>query len=89
MKHRTPESRKLWNKLKNDLDFVQKYYRVTNLTLSPYMENGVYTEYEFLNDPNWDIWDGIEYKEITKEEYKMESHKVIEWENEIAREFAE
>ena len=71
MKHRTPESRKLWNKLKNDLDFVQKYYRVTNLTLSPYMENGVYTEYEFLNDPNWDIWDGIEYKEITKEEYKV------------------
>ena len=67
---------------------MQKYYRVTNLSLSPYMENGVYTEYQFRKDQNFDLWDGIEYKEITKEEYKMESHKVIEWENEIAREMA-
>ena len=65
---------------------MQKYYRVTNLSLSPYMENGVYTEYQFLNDPNFHLWDGIEYKERTKEEYKRESHKVIEWENKIARE---
>ena len=67
---------------------MQKYYRVTNLSLSPYMENGVYTEYQFRKDQNFHLWDGIEYKEITKEEYKMESHKVIEWENEIAREMA-
>ena len=67
---------------------MQKYYRVTNLSLSPYMENGVYTEYQFSKDQNFHLWDGIEYKEITKEEYKMESHKVIEWENEIAREMA-
>lgn len=84
---KTPEARKLWNKMKSDPDFVQKYYRVTNLSLCPYMENGVYTEYEFLNDPNFEIWDGMEYEEITKEEYNMESHKVIEWENEAAREF--
>ena len=63
---RTPEAKKLLNRLENDPDFVQKYYRVTNLTLSPYMKNGVYTEYEFLNDPNFDIWDELEYKEITK-----------------------
>lgn len=68
---RTPEAKKLWNRLGNDPDFVQKYYRVTNLTLSPYMENGVYTEYEFLNDPNFDIWDELEYEEITKEEYRL------------------
>jgi hypothetical protein len=67
---------------------MQKYYRVTNLSLSPYMENGVYTEYQFSKDQNFHLWPGIEYKEITKEEYKMESHKVIEWENEIAREMA-
>jgi len=67
---------------------MQKYYRVTNLSLSPYMENGVYTEYQFSKDQNFHLWDGVEYKEITKEEYKMESHKVIEWENEIAREMA-
>ena len=87
MKDRTPEAKKLWNKMNSDPDFVQKYYRVTNLSLCPYMENGVYTEYEFLNDPNFEIWDGIEYEEITKEEYNMESHKVIKWENEVAREF--
>ena len=67
---------------------MQKYYRVTNLSLSPYMENGVYTEYQFSKDQNFHLWDGVEYQEITEEEYKMESHKVIEWENEIAREMA-
>lgn len=90
MKHHTPEARKLWNKLENDPDFVQKYYRVTNLTISPYMENGVYTEYEFLNDPNFDIWNGVEYEEITKEEYydpHTGRYDMIRRENEIETEF--
>ena len=66
---RTPDARKLWNRLQNNPDFVQKYYRVTNLSLCPYEENGVYTEYEFLNDPNFNLWTNIEYQQITKEEY--------------------
>ena len=90
MKHRTPEARKLCNKMNSDPDFVQKYYRVTNLSICPYMENGVYTEYEFLNDPNFDIWDEMEYEEITKEEYydpHTGRYDMIRRENELETEF--
>lgn len=87
MTQRTPEAKKLWNKMNSDPDFVQKYYRVTNLSICPYMENGVYTEYEFLNDPSFEIWEGMKYEEISREEFKKDSHKIIEWENEVVREF--
>ena len=90
MKHRTPEAKKLCNKMNSDPDFVQKYYRVTNLSICPYMENGVYTEYEFLNDPNFDIWDEMEYEEITKEEYydpHTGRYDMIRRENELETEF--
>lgn len=85
--NRTDEARKFLNKMKRNPNFQQKYYRVTNLTLSPYIENGVYTEYEFLNDPNFEIWEGLEYKQITKEEYEIGKYYNLEVENELAREF--
>ena len=85
--NKTDEARKFLNKMKRNPNFQQKYYRVTNLTLSPYIENGVYTKYEFLNDPNFKIWEGLEYKQITKEEYEIGKYYNLEVENELAREF--
>jgi hypothetical protein len=69
----------------------QKYYRVTNLSLSPYIENGVYTEYEFSKDQNFHLWDGVEYQEITKEEYYDLDTGIyyrMKIENQMAREMA-
>ena len=43
-----------------------KYYRVTNLSLSPYMENAVYSGYEFSNDPLFEHYTDLKYIEITK-----------------------
>jgi hypothetical protein len=75
------------NKLDNDPNFTQKYYRVTNLSICPYLENAVYTEYEFLNDPNFDIWEDLKYIEISKEEFHEGYRERLEREDDNAREF--
>jgi len=81
----TSKAKLLLAKLDSDPNFVQKYYRVTNLSICPYLENAVYTEYEFLNDSNFDIWEELEYVEISKEEFYEGYKDRLEREDEIAR----
>lgn len=70
MKFKTDEGRVLWNKLENDPNFVQKYYRITSeVSLSPYLYGDCHTEFEFVNDPLFDAWHELTYVEITKDEY--------------------
>jgi len=81
----TSKAKLLLAKLDSDPNFVQKYYRVTNLSICPYLENAVYTEYEFLNDLNFDIWEELKYVEISKEEFYEGYKDRLEREDEIAR----
>ena len=62
-----------------------KYYRVTNLSLSPYMENAVYSGYEFSNDPLFEHYTDLKYIEITKEEFNRDWPKTIEREEYIIK----
>jgi hypothetical protein len=81
----TSKAKLLLAKLDSDPNFVQRYYRVTNLSICPYLENAVYTEYEFLNDSNFDIWEELKYIEISKEEFYEGYKERLEREDEIAR----
>ncbi len=81
----TSKAKLLLAKLDSDPNLVQKYYRVTNLLICPYLENAVYTEYEFLNDSNFDIWKELKYVEISKEEFYEGYKDRLEREDEIAR----
>jgi hypothetical protein len=81
----TNKAKLLLAKLDSDPNFVQRYYRVTNLSICPYLENAVYTEYEFLNDSNFDIWEELKYIEISKEEFYEGYKERLEREDEIAR----
>ena len=84
----TDKAKILLNKLDSDPDFIQKYYRVTNLSICPYLENAVYTEYEFLNDPSFDIWEDLKYIEISKEEFYEGYKERLEREDDIARKYS-
>jgi|SRR5210317_882112 len=81
----TSKAKLLLAKLDSDPNFVQRYYRVTNLSICPYLENAVYTEYEFLNDSNFDIWEELKYIEISKDEFYEGYKERLEREDEIAR----
>jgi len=83
----TSKAKLLLAKLDSDLNFVQKYYRVTNLSICPYLENAVYTEYEFLNDSHFDLWEELKYIEISKEEFYEGYKERLEREDDIARRY--
>jgi len=83
----TSKAKLLLAKLDSDPNFVQKYYRVTNLSICPYLENAVYTEYEFLNDSHFDLWEELKYIEISKEEFYEGYKERLEREDDIARRY--
>ena len=84
---KTKQAKVLWNKLETDPNFTQKYYRVTNTSICPYIENAVYTEYQFLNDPNFDIWNELKYVEITKQEFESDYKKTLELEDQAVKNY--